>query len=249
MARERSPARETAEKMYIDSGGSMKLRDIASELGLGDTQIRKWKSIDRWDDKLTGNVTVAGNSNVTNPPKKRGAPLGSKNALGNRGGKGGPPKNSNAVKHGFFQRYFPPETVEIMEQIETSSPLDILWDNIVIQYTAIIRAQQIMYVRDQDDKTTTKIEEKSGNVIGERWEVQQAWDKQSNFLQAQSRAMTTLQGLIKQYDELLKTDLATKEQKLRIAKIKGEVALLDQKANKDDNKPIEIRIVRKGERP
>ena len=35
---------------------------------------------------------------------------------------------------------------------------------------AIIRAQQIMYVRDRDDKTIEKIEHKDGNIIGERWE-------------------------------------------------------------------------------
>lgn len=40
---------------------------------------------------------------------------------------------------------------------------------------------------------------------------------------AQSRAMTTLQGMIKQYDELLKTDLATEEQKARIDVLKAKV--------------------------
>lgn len=76
---------------------------------------------------------------------------------------------------------------------------------------------------NRDDVTTTKIEEKHGNVSGERWEVQQAWDKQATFLQAQSRAMTTLQGLIKQYDELLNTELATKEQKARIEVLRSKV--------------------------
>lgn len=104
------------------------------------------------------------------------------------------------------------------------SPLDILWDNIQISYAAIVRSQQIMYVKDKEDMTTTKIEEKTGNVIGERWEVQQAWDKQANFLQAQARAMKTLEGLIKQYDELLHKnwDLASEEQKARIAQIRAQ---------------------------
>ncbi|MNW63649.1 hypothetical protein D3C74_418740 [compost metagenome] len=101
--------------------------------------------------------------------------------------------NSNAVTHGLFQKYLPPESLEIMEQFQRRSPLDIVWDNIMIQYTAIIRAQQIMYVKDRDDSTTTKIEEKSGNASGEKWEVQQA-----TFLQAQSRAMATLQSFIRQ---------------------------------------------------
>ncbi|MNP72204.1 hypothetical protein D3C76_1687060 [compost metagenome] len=60
--------------------------------------------------------------------------------------------------------------------------------------------------------------------------------------------MATLQSLIKHYDELLKTDLATEEQQLRIKKLKGEVTLLEQKATNEDDKPIEIVITRKGER-
>ena len=61
-------------------------------------------------------------------------------------------------------------------------------------------------------------------MIGERWEVQQAWDKQGKFLQAQARAQSELRSLIKQYDELLhkRWDLATEEQKARIAQIKAQ---------------------------
>ena len=103
-------------------------------------------------------------------------------------------------------------------------PLDVLWDQIQIAYAAIIRAQQIMYVRDREDKTTEKIEEKDGNVIGERWEVQQAWDKQANFLKSQARAQSELRSLIKQYDEMLHKnwELATEEQRSRIAQMKAQ---------------------------
>ena len=83
-----------------------------------------------------------------------------------------------------------------------ADPLDVLWDQIQIAYAAIIRAQQIMYVRNIDDKTVEKIEEKDGNVIGERWEVQQAWDKQASFLKAQARAQSELRSMIRQYKDL-----------------------------------------------
>ena len=58
----------------------------------------------------------------------------------------------------------------------------------------------------------------------ERWEVQQAWDKHGNFLQAQARAQKTLEGLIKQYDELLHKnwELASEEQKARIAQLRAQ---------------------------
>ncbi|MCR8986078.1 phage terminase small subunit [Brevibacillus laterosporus] len=243
MARARSPNREKAETMYLESGGNMLLKDIAEQLGVSDSQIRKWKNQDQWEAKLNSNVTNT-NSNVT---KRVGAPEGNKNAVGNRGG-AAPKRNSNAVSHGFFRKYFPEETADIMEEIESKSPIDMLWENIVIQYTAIVRAQRIMFVRDQDDETRVLKKEKPG-MFGteEEWEYQHAWDKQATFLNAQSRAMATLQGLIKRYEEMLNSSLATEEQHFRVQKLKGEIAVLEQKTSKDDDKPIEILIKRKGE--
>jgi uncharacterized protein YjcR len=49
MPRERSPDRDKAKQIWLGSDGQMKLKDIAAELGLGETQIRKWKSQDKWD--------------------------------------------------------------------------------------------------------------------------------------------------------------------------------------------------------
>ncbi|MGG1597627.1 terminase small subunit [Paenibacillus naphthalenovorans] len=65
MPRERSPDRDKAKKMWLDSGGAMKLKDIAAELGIGETQVRKWKSQDNWEASLKGNVTKQTNGNVT----------------------------------------------------------------------------------------------------------------------------------------------------------------------------------------
>lgn len=191
-------------------------------LGVNEKVIAVWKQRDKWNVVQQTSDT---NDVQQSQKRKRGAPKGNKNAVGNRGG--GPPGNSKAVKHGFFRKYFPEDAAEIMREIETRSPLDILWENIVIQYTAIVRAQRIMYVRDQNDTTITKVEEKDGNVIGKRWEVQHAWDKQATFLQAQSRAMSALQSLIRQYDELLKTELATEEQKARIELLKTKIPRTD----------------------
>lgn len=193
----------------------MKYQAIADKYNVSLNTVKSWKQRYGWDRKKGAHKQKSVHTN------KGGAPPGNKNAVGNNGG--APKRNQNAEKHGFFSKYLPAESLEILEQLQTKLPLDIVWENITIQYAAIIRAQQIMYVRDRDDVTTTKIEEKSGNVSGERWEVQQAWDKQATFLQAQSRAMTTLQGLIKQYDELLKTELATEEQKARIEVLRSKV--------------------------
>lgn len=135
MARERSPQRDEAMKMWLDSGGKMKLKDIAAALGLGETQIRKWKSVDCWADALNSNVTNDSNSNVT---KRRGAPKGNRNAVGNsggapkgnqnakgnRGGAGGPYRNKKALKHGIYETIFmdalEPDEQELLDQIDTT---------------------------------------------------------------------------------------------------------------------------------
>jgi hypothetical protein len=83
MARPRNPKRDEAFRLWKESNGTKALKEIAAELDVGDSQIRKWKNQDRWEDQLNGNVT------------KRGAPKGSKNARGNKGGKA-PPGNQNA---------------------------------------------------------------------------------------------------------------------------------------------------------
>lgn len=198
--------------MYLEGE---KLVEIASQLNLPEGTVRRWKCTHKWDNERSDK------KNERSRKRKRGAQPKNQNAVGNNGG--APEQNKNAEKFGFFSKYLPEETVSIIQEMPTD-PLDVLWDQIQIAYAAIIRAQQIMYVRDRDDKTIEKIEEKDGNVIGERWEVQHAWDKQGKFLQAQARAQSELRSLIKQYDELLhkRWDLASDEQKARIAQIKAQ---------------------------
>lgn len=212
MARAPDPRIAQAKTMYLEG---QKLVEIASQLNLPEGTVRRWKCTHKWDNERSDKKSERSQK------RKRGAQPKNQNAIGNNGG--APEQNKNAEKFGFFSKYLPEETVSIIQEMP-SDPLDVLWDQIQIAYAAIIRAQQIMYVRDRDDKTIEKIEEKDGNVIGERWEVQQAWDKQGKFLQAQARAQSELRSLIKQYDELLhkRWDLATEEQKARIAQIKAQ---------------------------
>ena len=228
MPRARSPKRDEAYKIWLDSGGKKKLKDIASDLGVSETQIRKWKNLDQWN----GNVTNQSKGNVTK--RKRGGQPGNHNATG-------PPGNKNAEKYGFFSKYLPEETVSIIQEMPTD-PLDILWHEIQIAYAAIIRAQQIMYVKDKSDKTIEKVEKKDGNIIGEKWEVQQAWDKHANFLKAQARAMSDLRGSIRQYDELLhkRWDLATDEQKARIEQMKANTDRLKRDSSEAEEDGVEI---------
>lgn len=224
MARAPDKRIEQAKEMYLQG---QKLVEIASQLNLPEGTVRRWKCTHKWDNERSDK------KNERSRKRKRGAQPKNQNAVGNNGG--APEQNKNAEKFGFFSKYLPEETVSIIQEMPTD-PLDVLWDQIQIAYAAIIRAQQIMYVRDRDDKTIEKIEEKDGNVIGERWEVQQAWDKQGKFLQAQARAQSELRSLIKQYDELLhkRWDLASDEQKARIAQIKAQTDKLKGTDNEEE---------------
>ena len=142
---------DRAKELYLEG---MKLVEIASQLNLPEGTVRRWKSTHKWDNERSDK----GNERSE---RKVGGQPGNKNAEGHGGT--GPPGNKNAEKFGFFSKHLPEETVSIIQEMP-KDPLDILWDQILLAYAAIIRAQQIMYVRDRDDVTTTKIEERSGDA-------------------------------------------------------------------------------------
>lgn len=215
---------EQAKVMFLDG---MKLVEIASQLELPEGTVRRWKSTHNWDNERSEKKSERSE-------KKKGGQPGNRNAEGHGGT--GPPRNHNAEKHGLFRKWLPEETFSIIQEMP-KDPLDVLWDQIQIAYAAIIRAQHIMYVRDREDSTTTKIGQKDGDTVTEeRWQVQQAWDKQGNFLKSQARAQGELRSLIKQYDEMLHRnwELATEEQKARIAVMKAKSQMGDEEETADD---------------
>lgn len=68
MPRARSPNRDKACELWNNSGQKKPLKDIAKELGVSESQIRKWKNQDHW-----GKVTLPNTiSNVTNKKTTKG---------------------------------------------------------------------------------------------------------------------------------------------------------------------------------
>lgn len=220
-----SDLKENWELAYEDYKKGLKRKEIAEKYGVSINTVKSWKS--RHWNALEG----------APPKKKKGAPLNNKNALNNQGG--APPQNTNAEKHGFFSKWLPEETLAIIGEVKEKSPLDLLWDNIQLQYAAIIRAQKLMYVKDQQDMTKEESLESSDTTA---YDIQHAWDKQANFMSAQSRAMKTLESMIKQYDEMLHKDweLATEEQKQRINLLKAQV---DKVNEPSENEQLKVVIV------
>ncbi|MCJ7988943.1 phage terminase small subunit [Priestia sp. OVS21] len=221
---------------------TLKLLAEKYDIKLGTLKSRK--SREAWSRDATKPKKVASNE-IRDVTKKRGAPIGNSNAKGNRGNiNAAPPKrNTNAVKHGFFSKYLPQESLDIIEEIQNRSLVDMIWDQIMIQYTAIIRAQRIMFVTDQSDLTKDWKKKKSfmtnnSESEEEEYEIQFAWDKHAAFLNSQSRAMSELRSLIKQFDELTyiydERRLKLQQMVLNIDKTKAEVDTLKKDADPSD---------------
>lgn len=105
MGRKRNPERDQSLRRYIESGGKMTLDELAAAAGVPKARISKWKSEDKWEEKLK------------EAPKKRGGQPGNKNAGGRTPAKDG---NKNAVTHGAYAKAgiedIAPEEVEKIKQ-------------------------------------------------------------------------------------------------------------------------------------
>ena len=87
MGRKRDPERDQSLKRYIESEGKATLEELATVAGVPKARISKWKSEDKWEERLK------------EAPKKKGGQRGNKNAAGRTPKKDG---NKNAVTHGAF---------------------------------------------------------------------------------------------------------------------------------------------------
>ncbi|MFJ7554676.1 phage terminase small subunit [Bacillus thuringiensis] len=259
MARQRSPDRNKTYEIFKEHNGDITNRKIAellstSEKTVSEKTVGGWKSKDGWIDKLNGvlhkNERSTPKKDTEYSKKRPGAPKGNKNAINNRGGakkgnknaignSGGaaPLRNGNAATHGLYRKYLPQEIYDLKEELKeavNNDSLSIIWESIMLQYTQIIHAQRIMFVRDKEDMTKELRKKKlTESGFEEEWEIQFAWDKQASFLNAQSKAMSTLVNLIEKYDRLANTE----EQKLRIEKLKKEIAAI--KVDGDTNQNTE----------
>ncbi|ANY71104.1 hypothetical protein BBD42_30925 [Paenibacillus sp. BIHB 4019] len=173
-------------RLWIKSGRERKLTDIAEELGISASLVRKWKFSDKWDE-----IPVK---------RKRGGQPGNKNAVGNSGGPGGPEGNDYALKHGYYAKYLPEAVLQIAKEIEDADPLEMIWSNIVILQAKLLHGQQITHVTDKDDMTKVLKKKKPGQFGTEKeWELQFAHDKHANASKADVLVMRELRSAIKQF--------------------------------------------------
>lgn len=246
MARKRDTRRDEAKRIWLESNGEKQLKEIASELNISDSQVRKWKSIDKWSAELKGNVTNA-KGNVTN---QGGAPFGNQNAKGNKGNsRASPPVgNKNALKTGEYETIFF-ETLSDEEKDIYSSlnddPSLVLSEEIrllkIRQLRMMKRIQQAEAGLNDEEierlqqlrKIKTPIE-KDGRKLEIKREVMQdvqvsrkTHRKIDDILSIEdslTRISNQLAKAIKQMNELYITDYKTDLMKAQTEKIQAETA-------------------------
>ncbi|WP_105146856.1 phage terminase small subunit [Streptococcus suis] len=196
---------EKSELARKDYESGMKYKDIAAKHEVSINTVKSWQRRHGWSRDKKGA-----------PKKTRGAPKKNKNAVGH----GAPKGNTNAVKHGLRRKYLPEGISELIEEVGTMSPIDILWENITLTYANLLHAQRILFVQDKDDST----ELISGEGLkGVTFEHHTAWDKQGKALAAIAKTQGELRQMIKAYDELTRSPLVTEEQRLRIDTLKAKL--------------------------
>ncbi|AFE86237.1 putative terminase small subunit [Bacillus phage PBC1] len=131
-----------------------------------------------------------------------------------------PRKNSPWLKH------IPFEVLDIMQDMEEVDPLDILYDQIRLQWSIIVRAQEIMFVEDKDD--TTKFKSSDG-MDSTGYEIHAAWDKHGKFMTQLTAAQKELRGLIKEFMTIAPVE---DERRLRMAQIQASTELTQLTAAK-----------------
>ena len=140
-------------------------KEISEKLDTPEATIRRWKCTYKWDDPNNSNNPSTRTKKTNNKEKKkRGAPKGNVNSVGN----GAPVGNTNALKHGGYskilQSTFTDEEAELFSDTPKSE-LNIMQDEVAMltvrehrllkaiqKYTEIKGGQAVQYITSIEDK-------------------------------------------------------------------------------------------------
>lgn len=120
-------------------------------------------------------------------------------------------------------KHLPDEVRDLMSEMEEVDPIDILYDQIRMQWAMIIRAQDIMYVSGQEDIDKFKT---SSSMESDSWEVHTSWDKHGKFMTAMATAQKELRFLIQQFMDIAPVE---DERRVRLANIEANTELVQQR--------------------
>lgn len=198
MPRARSPNRDKAFELWLESGKSRTIKNISEELGVSENQVRKWKNQDNWENrealpnvtKSNGN-TIQTNGNITNQ---------SKPAKRKRGGQKG---NKNRYEHGLYANptmdMIPRQELERLQRMDFADEESIIIDEIILLTS---RERQLLesIQRYQDQKNGLSLDGVTRRVV----ENEGARDSRSKQVETTTRTRDVFDVIQKLQAELTK---------------------------------------------
>lgn len=206
MARARDPNRDVAKQMYLDSNGEMLLKDIAAQLGKSSSQIRNWKTKDKWDEQLNDCATNETNDCAT--IGKQSAKVVPSNARSKKASGNPNPKNQFtkrnevSVKHGFYRQWLPQDMVEIIEETKDFTLADRLWFQIETKFASLIQLHKIMFVESRNDTLKEVQSWSNGESSSESYKIVYAFEQYAEYIKTEARLTAEWRNVVKQFLEL-----------------------------------------------
>lgn len=225
MPRARSPNRDKAFELWKESGKSRTLKEIAQELGVSESQVRKWKNLDKWENrealpnvtKSNGN-TIQTNGNITNQ---------SKPAKRKRGGQKG---NKNRYEHGLYANptmdMIPQEELNRLSQMNFDNPAELLIDEIML---LTVRERQLLesIQRYQDQKNGLSLDGVTRRVV----ENEGARDSRSKQVETTTRTRDVFDVIQKLQAELTKVQKEKRQYLSELRILRAQKAQMPKEEN------------------
>lgn len=218
MPRPRSPNRDKAFELWMKSGKSRTMKDISEELGVSETQVRKWKNQDKWENKeALPNITIS-NGNVTNQSttEKR-----------KRGGQKG---NQNRYIHGLYANptidMIPQNELERLQRMDFADEESIIIDEIILLTS---RERQLMesIQRYQDQKNGLSLDGVTRRVV----ENEGAKDSRSKQVETTTKTRDVFDVIQKLQAELTKVQKEKRQYLSELRVLRTQKAQMPKEEN------------------
>lgn len=225
MPRPRSPNRDKAFELWLESGKNRTIKNISEELGVSENQVRKWKNQDKWENreallnvtKSNGN-TIQTNGNITNQ---------SKPAKRKRGGQKG---NKNRYEHGLYANptmdMIPRQELERLQRMDFADEESIIIDEIILLTS---RERQLLesIQRYQDQKNGLSLDGVTRRVV----ENEGARDSRSKQVETTTRTRDVFDVIQKLQVELTKVQKEKRQYLSELRILRAQKAQMPKEEN------------------
>ena len=225
MPRPRSPNRDKAFELWLESGKSRTLKEIAQELGVSESQVRKWKNLDKWDEaQALPNVTKS----IGNAAESKGnVTIEEKTPKRKRGGQKG---NKNRYEHGLYANptmdMIPRQEQERLQRMDFADEESIIIDEIILLTS---RERQLLesIQRYQDQKNGLSLDGVTRRVV----ENEGARDSRSKQVETTTRTRDVFDVIQKLQAELTKVQKEKRQYLSELRILRAQKAQMPKEEN------------------